>query len=96
MRKVLHSAIVVLIVVQLISCQANATGPKNVIILIADGCGYNQVDAASLFQYGQTGMQIYEKFPVVYAMSNYPVDGHGYDPKLVWSDFDYIRAKTGI
>jgi alkaline phosphatase len=81
-------------VVQLISCQANAAGPKNIIVLISDGCGYNQVDAASLYQYGQTGMQIYEKFPVIYAMSHYPADGHGYDPKLAWSDFDYIKRKT--
>jgi len=94
MRKILHFAISTLIVVQLISCKTKSAAPKNVIVLIADGLGYNQVDAASLYQYGQTGMQIYEKFPVVYAMSHYPIDGHGYDPKLAWSDFDYIRKKT--
>ena len=94
MRKILLFAISTLIVVHMISCQAKATGPKNVIVLIADGCGYNQVDAASLYQYGQTGVQIYEKFPVIYAMSHYPIDGHGYDPKLAWSDFDYNKKKT--
>jgi len=64
---------------------------KNVIILISDGCGYNHVDAATLFQYGETGMQTYEQFPVVYAMSTYSADGQGYDPSQAWGHFDYVK-----
>jgi alkaline phosphatase len=94
MKKIIQFVAVGILVVQLISCQSGSAGPKNIIVFISDGCGYNQVDAASLFQYGQTGKQIYEQFPVKYAMSHYPVDGHGYDPKLAWKDFEYVLKKT--
>jgi len=83
-----------LLVFQLVSCQSGSAGPKNIFVFISDGCGYNQVDAASLYQYGQTGKQVYEQFPVKYAMSHYPVDGHGYDPKLAWESFEYVLKKT--
>ncbi len=83
-----------LLIFQLISCQSGSAGPKNIIVFISDGCGYNQVDAAGFYQYGQTGRQIYEQFPVKYAMSTYPVDGHGYDPKLAWETFEYVKKKT--
>ena len=51
--------------------QGNENIPKNVILMISDGCGYNQVDAASLYQYGKTGTQIYEKFPYRVTVFNY-------------------------
>jgi len=79
---------------QLISCQSGNAGPKNIIVFISDGCGYNQVNAASIYQYGEIGKQIYEHFPVKYGMSTYPVDGHGYDPKLAWASFDYVNQKV--
>lgn len=63
---------------------------QNVIILIADGCGYNHVDATSFYQYGQKGLQVYESFPIQFAMTTYQVDGQ-YDPNLAWQDFDYVR-----
>ena len=44
---------------------------KNVIVLISDGCGYRQMDAAGLYQYGKTGSQVYESFPVRLGMSTY-------------------------
>ena len=34
-----------------------ADGAKNIIVMISDGCGYNQVDAASFYEYGRTGDQ---------------------------------------
>jgi alkaline phosphatase len=63
---------------------------KNVIIFISDGCGYNQVDAAGLYQYGQSGTQVYESFPVQFGMSTYDAYG-GYDPNLAWESFAYVR-----
>ena len=63
---------------------------KNVIVMISDGCGYNHVDAASLYQYGQTGVQEYEKFPFQFAMSTYSVGS--YDPDLAWSSFNYVKS----
>jgi alkaline phosphatase len=63
---------------------------KNIIVLISDGCGYYQVDAASLYQYGKTGTQVYEKFPIKLGMSTYMVPGQ-YDPDAAWADFDYVK-----
>ena len=63
--------------------------PKNIIVLISDGCGYNQVDAASLYQYGRTGRQVYERFPVRMGMSHYMIPG-GYDPAYAWNYFEYV------
>ncbi len=64
--------------------------PKNIILLISDGCGYNHIDAASLYQYGETYIQVYEDFPVQLAMSTYAAGG-GYDPNLAWAYFDYVK-----
>ncbi|MBW2479881.1 MAG: alkaline phosphatase, partial [Deltaproteobacteria bacterium] len=64
--------------------------PKNVIIMISDGCGYNQVDAASTYQNGRTGTQAYEHFPTRLAMSTYTYKG-SYDPSAAWEDFDYVK-----
>lgn len=71
---------------------------KNIIVMISDGCGYNQIDATSLYQYGKTGAQVYEKFPFKYAMSHYSkgettiTDDYlcTYDPAQAWSSFDYV------
>jgi len=66
---------------------------KNVIIMIADGCGYNHVDAASLYEYGRTGMQVYEGFPVRLGMSTFNHKG-GYDPDKTWAKFSHA-SKSG-
>lgn len=42
---------------------ANHVGPKNVIIFIADGCGYNHVKAADFYQCGKVPCQQYEDLP---------------------------------
>ena len=72
-------------------CRSDSTAPKNIILFIADGCGFNHIDAASLFQYGRTGNQVYEKFPVKLAMSTFPEAGMGYDSVAAWEAFDYVR-----
>lgn len=76
----------------LTSTAAGKPPTKNVIVMICDGCGYNHVDAASLYQYGQTGAQVYEQFPVRYAVSTYSSDGHGYDPTAAWTQFEYVES----
>jgi alkaline phosphatase len=48
-----------------------ATTPKNVIIMIADGVGYNQYLAADYYLYGKAGASTQEQFPVKLAMSTY-------------------------
>jgi alkaline phosphatase len=71
-----------------------ARGPnvRNVIIMIADGCGYNHVNAASIYRYGTDGAQVYEKFPVRLGMSTYQA-AQGYDPQMAWKYFDYVNLE---
>lgn len=64
---------------------------KNVIVMISDGCGYNQIKATDYYQYGREGAQVYEKFPFRFAMSTYSIGG-SYNPLLAWSDFSYVKA----
>ena len=74
------------------SCIKKTDKPKNIILLISDGCGYNQINAASIYQYGKTDVQVYEQFPIKYAMSTYSVYG-GYDPSQAWKSFNYVKEK---
>lgn len=64
--------------------------PKNVIIFIADGCGYNHIKAADYYICGGIPCPAYEEFPVQLAMSTYPAGG-SYDPDAAWSDFNYVK-----
>jgi len=64
---------------------------KNIIVMISDGWGYNHINAASYYRYGQENQQAYNRFPVNYFMSTYMYDG-GYDPSLAWQDFNYVKA----
>ncbi len=77
--------------------------PKNIIILIGDGMGYNHIQAANF--YAGVTFQEYEKFPVKLAMSHYPAkagsygkgDGAsnyfatGYNTVAAWSDTLYLK-----
>ena len=72
---------------------ATAPRAKNIILMISDGCGYNHVLAADYYQYGKTGEQVYEKFPVQYAMATFADDGKGYDPQKAWKEFEYFKEK---
>jgi len=69
----------------------SAQPPDNIILLISDGCGYDHICAASLYQFGQTHAQTYEQFPVQLAVATYSFNG-SYDPNLAWTDFDYVRS----
>lgn len=68
--------------------QAPATPPKNVILMISDGWGYNEVTATDYYLTGAAGTALYEAFPMVTGMANYSV-GKGYDTAKAWSDFGY-------
>jgi alkaline phosphatase len=80
------------------ACKHKAPRAKNVIVMISDGMGYNHMIAGDYFQYGATGVQQYQKFPVRIGMSTYsagklptPVYG-SYDPLQAWGLFDYPKA----
>lgn len=91
--KILLNKLVMIAINLSIAFMAHAGTPKNIIFMISDGCGYNQIDAASTFEYGKTGVQIYEQFPIRYGMSTYSINGSGYDSNLAWNDFNYVKNK---
>jgi alkaline phosphatase len=64
--------------------------PKNVIIFIADGAGFNHFGAADYYQCNKIPCQPYEDFPVRLAMSTYPAGG-SYDANTAWHSFDYVK-----
>jgi alkaline phosphatase len=73
--------------------------PKNVIIFIADGAGFNHFKSADFYQCNQTPCRPCEclpaeasakaGFPVRLAMSTYPAGGQ-YDANAAWADFNYV------
>ncbi|MCJ7776746.1 MAG: alkaline phosphatase [Sedimentisphaerales bacterium] len=64
--------------------------PKNVIILIADGGGFNHFRADDYYECNQIPCRPCERFPVRLAMSTYPVGGE-YNAKVAWCSFDYVE-----
>lgn len=54
------------------SAEALAAPPaKNVILMIADGAGFNAFEAASYYQHGALDKQAYERFPVHFGCTTY-------------------------
>jgi alkaline phosphatase len=64
--------------------------PKNVIIMIADGGGFNHFRAADYYECSETPCQSCENFPVRLAMSTYPYGGK-YDPNAASRSFNYVK-----
>ncbi|MBN1409019.1 MAG: alkaline phosphatase [Calditrichaceae bacterium] len=71
----------------------NVLSAKNIILFISDGCGYNHIEAASFYQYGEKNKQVYQEFPVQYAMSTYSQNNPQYNNKKAWESFDYVIFK---
>lgn len=75
--------------------------PKNIIIFISDGWGYNNVEATNYFMRGSAGSQVYQQFPQQFGMSTYPAKtkdspalGYyktGYNSDSAWRDFNYVK-----
>jgi len=64
-------------------------GPKNVILMIGDGMGFNQMEAASLYAHGALRGQPYWDFQVL-ASTTHSHSGKGYDPAKAAADFKYV------
>ncbi len=69
-----------------------ADNPPRVIVMIADGCGFGQREALSLYRYGRPGAAVWDSFPLQLAMSTYPASGKGYDPEQVWASVEAMTA----
>ena len=95
-KKILTQPVFIFVVSALLittGCVQKELIPKNIIFMIADGCGYNHVDAANIYRFGKIGTGIYEKFPVKYGMTTYAVGGEQYNPDSAWTDFNYVKKK---
>lgn len=73
--------------------------PKNIILFIGDGMGYNHVTASNYYLYGD-GKAVYQDFPVVLSMSTFPgiaekdnTYTYNYVSQLYWNDFEYAKIK---
>ena len=71
----------------------SSTKAKNVIIMISDGTGYNTWLAGDYYEYGKTGKQAYERFPVQFGVSTFPLNGT-YDPVAAWASFNGVTGDS--
>ena len=97
--------VLILSLILAVNCRSSAGNkiPKNIILMIADGWGINQIIATDYYEFGKTGnVQAYQKFPVQYFMSTYsalsaksnPLAKKGsYDPEKAWKSFDYFKQR---
>ncbi len=65
---------------------------KNIIVMIADGWGFNHVAATDYYQYGERGRQVYERTFRLYAMDTHSLKVPPYDPEKAWSDFTWVMG----
>lgn len=64
---------------------------KNIILMISDGCGYNHMSAASLYEEGKSCGDVFETFPFRCGMRTCSTHG-SYDPAKAWASFDYVTS----
>ena len=65
--------------------------PKNIIVMIADGGGFNQYATGSMYEHGEEANPLYSEFPVQMGMSTYPAGG-SYQPEEAAEDMDYVGS----
>lgn len=76
--------------------------PKNIIVFVSDGMGFNHLKATNYFTYGKDNAQVFEQDDwVKYAMATYPavlstsdkdtVFSMGYNPHLASRDPEYLK-----
>lgn len=76
---------------------AQQQSPKNIIVFIADGGGYNQMMCTDFYLFGEYPKSPLASFPVQLAMSTYngSLQSQGatcYNSKKFWTDFSYGMA----
>lgn len=64
--------------------------PKNIIIMIGDGMGFEQMQT-SLYFHGKTDQNVWSGFPVKVAAATYN-SGISYNPRITWGDKDYVLS----
>ena len=72
-----------------------ASVPKNVIFMIADGMGFNHIEAASLYRYGASDGQIYHSFNPLAVRTASLNTIQGYAPDVVHQNFkNFLKNPT--
>jgi alkaline phosphatase len=93
-RRLIPAAVLLsFLLVPAVSLAKSKSAPKNIILMISDGCGYRQIEAADDYEFGIPESQGYEKFPVRLAMSTFSLDTGGYEPDSAWADFNWILRR---
>ncbi len=105
MKRIYISIVVLLFSFACLEAQFLKDPPKNIIIMIADGWGFNQVLISNYYETGKDSATVYESFPVKLAIVHSPaMTGdyskkseksslsweNGYNSGLAWSDFNYM------
>ena len=66
---------IVCISILLLVTALTAQAPQNIIVMIADGCGYEHVRALNYYAWGQDSMLVFQRFPVQLSVQTYPLGG---------------------
>ncbi|MBD3410464.1 MAG: alkaline phosphatase [Ignavibacteriales bacterium] len=76
---------------------AQETAPKNVIIFIGDGMGFNHVEATDYYLTGTKDSSPFAAFETAVAASTYSAENDGtptgYDPEQAWTSLAYLKAR---
>jgi alkaline phosphatase len=89
--KIVKYLILTIFLFQIFVFASSADCPKNIILIIVDGGGFNHIDAADYYRDGKKDSQSFEKFPVRLAVTTYPAGG-SYEPKKAAENFSYVRS----
>lgn len=97
MKRTLRNFTIACCLVGLTAATACAQQMKNAIIMIADGWGYNQVEATN--RWNGVSAQTYEHFPVRLGMSTFSwntlqEEPAGYDATAAWASFGYMMLRA--
>ncbi|MBN1123864.1 MAG: alkaline phosphatase [Sedimentisphaerales bacterium] len=93
-RWTIGRALFILMILTLVAVCGWGAAAKNVILLIADGAGFNAFHCSSYYEYGELGKQPYDVFPVRLGCTTHPYGSPIYDCKKTWSNFKYIRSHS--
>lgn len=66
---------------------------KNVILMICDGCGFNQFASADFYTFGEKNQQPYYSFPIKYGISTHSLNANVYSPKSAKDSPVWVRTK---
>ncbi len=68
-----------------------AQTPRNIIVMIADGCGFEHVRALNYYEFGRDSLLVFQSFPVQLAVSTYSMDtAAAYDPVAIRREADAV------